>query len=158
MQVLWLRYLTEINEKTVEIPKELTANPDINEAITQLRESAFIPAQLLGYEKFWDVVSTAKMHLSSTLRDGFPKGQAMGMKVGMKAGMEIGLKEGQEKGLAEGRAKGLAEGRQEGIKEGIKEGERNANLKNARTMKAKGLPLEIIVEITGLSIEDINKL
>ena len=130
MQVLWLRYLTEINEKTVEIPKELTANPDINEAITQLRESAFIPAQLLGYEKFWDVVSTAKMHLSSTLRDGFPKGQAMGMKVGMKAGMEIGLKEG----------------------------ERNANLKNTRTMKAKGLPLEIIAEITGLSIEDINKL
>ena len=122
MHVLWLRYLTEINEKTVEIPKELTANPDINEAITQLRESAFIPAQLLGYEKFWDVVSTAKMHLSSTLRDGFPKGQAMGMKVGMKAGMEIGLKEG----------------------------ERNANLKNARTVKAKGLPLEIIAEITGL--------
>ena len=126
MQVLWLRYLTEINEKTVEIPKELTANLDINEAITQLRESAFTPAQLLGYEKFWDVVSTAKMHLSSALRDGFQKGQAMGM----KAGMEIGLKEG----------------------------ERNANLKNARAMKAKGLPLEIIIEITGLSIEDINKL
>ena len=124
--MLWLRYLTEINEKTVEIPKELTANPDINEAITQLRESAFTPAQLLGYEKFWDVVSTAKMHLSSALRDGFQKGQAMGM----KAGMEIGLKEG----------------------------ERNANLKNARAMKAKGLPLEIIAEITGLSIEDINKL
>ena len=134
MQVLWLRYLTEINEKTVEIPKELTANPDINEAITQLRESAFTPAQLLGYEKFWDVVSTAKMHLSSALRDGFQKGQAMGMKVGMKAGMKAGMEIG------------------------LKEGERNANLKNARTMKAKGLPLGIIAEITGLSIEDINKL
>ena len=40
MQVLWLRYLTEINEKTREAPEELMENPEIKKAVTQLEESA----------------------------------------------------------------------------------------------------------------------
>ena len=86
MQVLWLRYLTEINEKTREVPEELMENPEINKAVTQLEESAFSEAQLLGYDRFWDMVSTAKMQISSSRR------------------------EAREKGLAEGRAEGRAEG------------------------------------------------
>ena len=55
-----------------------------------------------------------------------------------------------EKGLEKGLKKGLEEGRKEGI-----EIER---LKNARGMKAKGYPLEDIAQITGLSVEEIQKL
>ena len=50
--------------------------------------------------------------------------------------------------------KGLKKGLEEGRKEGI-EIER---LKNARGMKAKGYPLEDIAQITGLSVEEIQKL
>ena len=54
MYVLWLRYLTEINGKTREIPQELLDNPEIKKAVTLLEESAFSDAQLLGYDDFWD--------------------------------------------------------------------------------------------------------
>ena len=69
MQVLWLRYLTEIDEKTREVPEELLENPEIHKAVTQLEESAFSEAQLLGYDRFWDMVSTAKMQISSSRRE-----------------------------------------------------------------------------------------
>ena len=91
MQVLWLRYLTEIGEDTRKVPDELLANPEISKAVTQLEESAFDEDQLLGYEKFWDVVSTQKMQLSSTLRDGLERG--------LKEGLERGLKEGRKEGI-----------------------------------------------------------
>ena len=48
MHVLWLRYLTEIDEKTREVPPELLDNPDIKKAVAQLEESAFTDAQLRG--------------------------------------------------------------------------------------------------------------
>ena len=97
MQVLWLRYLTEINEQTEKVPQELLENPEINKAVVQLKESAFSKSELLGYEKFWDIVSTAKTTISSARNEGHRKG----------------LAEGLEKGLAEGKTEGKAEGLQE---------------------------------------------
>ena len=102
MQVLWLRYLTEIGEDTRKVPDELLANPEINKAVTQLEESAFDEDQLLGYEKFWDVVSTQKMQLSSTLRDGLERG--------LKEGRKEGLKEGREQARYEMAVKMKSEG------------------------------------------------
>lgn len=52
------------------------------------------------------------------------------------------------------RAERRAEGRAEGHAKGFDE----ANRKNARSMKAKGIPAEVIAEITGLSIDKINQL
>lgn len=49
MHILWLRYLTEINEKTRKVPEDLLTNPEIKKAVTALEESAFTDAQLLGY-------------------------------------------------------------------------------------------------------------
>ena len=80
MQVLWLRYLTEINEKTREVPEDLLENPEISKAVTQLEEAAFSEAQLLGYDRFWDMVSTAKMQISSSRREAREKGLEEGRK------------------------------------------------------------------------------
>ncbi len=52
------------------------------------------------------------------------------------------------------RAERRAEGRAEGHAKGFDE----ANRKNARSMKAKDIPAEVIAEITGLSIDKINQL
>lgn len=88
MQVLWLRYLTEINEQTREVPEDLMANPEVKKAVTALEESAFTEAQLLGYEKFWDIISVEKTLYNSAERRGMEKG--------MKKGLEKGLEKGHE--------------------------------------------------------------
>ena len=80
MHVLWLRYLTEIDEKTREVPQELLDNPDIKKAVAQLEESAFTDAQLRGYEKFWDTVSVEKTLINSAERKGCAEGRAEGIK------------------------------------------------------------------------------
>ena len=48
MQVLWLRYLTEIRDQTEQIPPELLAEPALEEAVEYLRESAFTRDELAG--------------------------------------------------------------------------------------------------------------
>ena len=78
MEVLWLRYLTEIDEKTTKVPEELLENPEIKKAVTVLEESAFTPEQLLRYEKFWDIISVEKTLISSAERKGLEKGKAEG--------------------------------------------------------------------------------
>lgn len=60
MQVLWLRYLTEIDEKTKTVPAELLACPEIAKAVSEIEESAYTEGELLGYDKFWDIVSVEK--------------------------------------------------------------------------------------------------
>ena len=54
--------------------------------------------------------------------------------------------EGRLEGRAEGRAEGLVEGRAEGIRT------------TAKGMKDKGIDLQIIADVTGLSLDDILKL
>ena len=51
------------------------------------------------------------------------------------------------------RKEGLEEGMKEGMKEGIKEGEKNI----IKKMKEKNLTDEEIMELTGLSLEEINE-
>lgn len=73
-------------------------------------------------------------------------------------GRAEGLAEGRAEGLAEGHAKGLSEGRAQGRAEGLSEGIAQANQQNARSMKAKGIPVSLIAEITGLSVQEIEEL
>lgn len=49
-------------------------------------------------------------------------------------------------------------GKKEGLSEGRKEGEKNALCETARKMKAKGFEANDIAEITGLSLEEIEKI
>lgn len=112
LQVLWLRYLTEMEEKTAQPPSDLLEVPEIREAIEQLAESAFTKAELESYDKYWDSVSSEK-----TL-----------------------IVEAEETGRAEGRAEGIKEGK----------------LQIAKTLQAQGMPLDQILEITGLDKEDLT--
>ena len=75
-----------------------------------------------------------------------------------KKGYIDGIEEGRAEGRAEGREEGRAEGRAEGREEGRAEGELNALRKTAQTMKKEGLDFQLISRITGLTIEEIEKL
>ena len=57
MQVLWLRFLTEIDENTRKVAKELRENPQVSEALDIVEESAFNDEDLAAYNGFWDRVS-----------------------------------------------------------------------------------------------------
>ena len=47
---------------------------------------------------------------------------------------------------------------EEGRKEGRKEGEREAKLETARKLLDKGIDIEIIADVTGLSVEELEEL
>ena len=90
MQVLWLRYLTEIDGYMETVPQELLDIPEINKAMEVVEESAYTPEQLLGYDKFWDIIRTENTLYSS----------------GVRQGLEKGMERGREEGRLEGRAEG----------------------------------------------------
>ena len=133
MQVLWLKFLTEINEKTVDVDPELLKNPEISKALdicTYLTQE-----ELLGYYRYWDAISTAKTLASGKYKDGL------------------------DAGLAKGREEGRAEGRLEGEKIGIEKGRADAMREMARTLKSLGkMSIEEISVATGLSAEEIEKM
>ena len=54
--VLWLRFLTEIDEQTLEAAPELIADDNIKQALDLVEQSAYSEAQLEAYDKFWDAV------------------------------------------------------------------------------------------------------
>ena len=54
--------------------------------------------------------------------------------------------------------RGLETGLEKGRKEGIEQGTFKERRKNAKAMKALGLPLETIAKVTGMSADDIAKL
>lgn len=64
----------------------------------------------------------------------------------------------REEGRLEGRAEGRLEGREEGRAEGRAEGITKGKTEVAAKMKALNLPVEIIMQATGLSKEDIDNL
>lgn len=146
MQVLWLRFLTEVDERTLQVPQELLAEPEIQKAVDVLEESGFTPAQLQGYDDFWDAVRVERTIRESAEERGYAEGMAKG------------IEEGMAKGIEEGMAKGIEEGMAKGIEEGIAKGELQKSLAVARKMKKSGIGDQQIMDFTGLTLAQIATL
>ena len=71
---------------------------------------------------------------------------------------ETGREEGREEGHKVGKEEGLKEGKEEGIKEGREEGARQKSLDIAKRMLEKGIDIETISELTGLTEKEISEL
>lgn len=130
MMVLWLRFLTEINEKTSQAPKELINDELVTKALSLLEDSSYTPEQKRAIDRYWDMVSRERTMVFSSRQEGLAEGRA----------------EGRAEGLAEGRAEGLAEGRAEGV------------ISVALNLKNMGLSVEQVMKATGLTAEEIEKL
>lgn len=70
MTILWLRFLTEINDHTQEVPAELLENPEISKALEEVKISAFTDEELRAYDKFWDRVSSEKTLMEGRYDEG----------------------------------------------------------------------------------------
>ena len=103
---LWMRFLTEINEKTTEVPQELLENELTREAVKHMEKAAYTKKQLEAYDK-WKI---AAMTERSALKDAKKEGRT-------EKEIEVVIKSDEE-----------------------------------------GLSPEIISKITGLSIEEINRI
>ena len=110
MMVLWLRFLTEINSNTKEIPADLLNDPEIGKAVEDLEVSGFTDAELRAYDKFWDSVSVER----TLMDDRYQKGKEEGMS--------------------------------------------QRSLEIARKMLAKGMDEASIMDMTGLTAEEIKLL
>jgi predicted transposase/invertase (TIGR01784 family) len=62
------------------IPAELLEDPTIAQAVELLKESAYTEAELAGYEKYWDIVSTQ----ATLLKDAELKGVRQGISQGVQ--------------------------------------------------------------------------
>ena len=106
MMVLWLRFLTEINSNTKDIPSDLLNDPEIGKAVEELEISGFTDAELRAYDKFWDSVSVER----TLLDDRYQKGMEKGIETGFKKGRAEGMEEGMNQRSLEIAKKMLAKG------------------------------------------------
>ena len=96
MAVLWLRFLTEINEDTTTVPEELLANPETSKALKEVEESAFTEEEMEVYDHFLDMLGADRLL--------FVDSNNISRKKGREEGLAEGLAEGRKEGLAEGKA------------------------------------------------------
>lgn len=129
MAVLWLRFLTEIDEHTKEVPQELLDNPDTSKALKAVEESAMSKDELLAYDDFWDKLGAERLLIVDSNR----------------------------RSMEEGRAEGLAKGRAEGHKEGMEEGLAKGRAEVARNLQNMGMSIEDISKATGISKDEIEQ-
>ncbi len=82
MAVLWLRFLTEIDDDTQTPSADLKENPEIKKALEEVEVTAFTEEELRGYDKFWDIVRTEKTLLGGSYEKGRAEGRAEGIAEG----------------------------------------------------------------------------
>lgn len=79
LQVLWLRFMSELNEKVNQVPNDWLEVPEIKQAIDLAEEAAYTPAELADYDRYWDAISIEKTLVSSALREGEERGVLKGV-------------------------------------------------------------------------------
>ena len=75
LQVLWLRFISELNEKTNQAPEEWLETPEIKEALDLAEEAAYTPGELAAYDQYWDAISIEKTLVGEAEIRGEIKGE-----------------------------------------------------------------------------------
>jgi predicted transposase/invertase (TIGR01784 family) len=79
MHELWLRFLTEVDEKTKEIPPEFLKDELICEAVGYMEKAAYTKEQLAAYDKYKIDVMSAQSMIDDAEEKGIEKGIAKGI-------------------------------------------------------------------------------
>ncbi len=132
----------EMYKESGYYPEELTKDNEIAMAIEQF-------GQVSADERFRYYL----MDIEKSERD-----RVSDMENAIEEGMLKGIREGMQKGIREGMQKGIREGILKGKDEGIQEGILKGKLEVASGMLANKIPKSVILQVTGLSEEDINKI
>ena len=102
----------------------------------------FTPRELREYEDSCKAYRDLKNSLDTALRQGRAEGHAKGL----------------EEGLEQGHAKGLEEGLEQGHAKGLEEGRTEEKMKMAKNLKSLGVNVKTIMQASGLTEEQIERL
>ena len=168
MQILWLRFLTEINENTKEVPAELMENAEVNQALEIVEIAAFSDEEMRAYDKFWDRVSTQRTYEEEIKQKAEEEANKRANKRVEEANKraEEAIKKLEEKAEekikeAQSEAKAIVEEAKAKAEEAEAKAKAKAEqqkIDTARKMKADGLPFELIAKYTGITIKEIEAL
>ena len=151
--------LTSLSDKWMYVLKNLSRLDNrpssLREKIfTKLFDAAaiarFSPNELREYEDSLKAYRDIKNSLDTAKEEGRAEGREEGRAEGREEGRAEGREEGRKEGRAEGREEGRAEGREEGRAEGI--------AMVAKMMYAKGIDVDVIASMTGMTIDKIKAL
>ncbi|MCC2625240.1 MAG: hypothetical protein K0R14_1113 [Burkholderiales bacterium] len=98
LKVLWLRFLREIDDKTVIVPQEFMDVPEIAEAVSIAQSNDYTIGELNAYEAYWEAVKIERAYASGT----FDEGRAIGEAIGEARGKVEGKMEMAEAMLMQG--------------------------------------------------------
>ena len=99
---LWLRFLTEINGNTKEVPEELMMNPLTKKAVTLMEEAGMTEGERYAYWKNIDNVLVEQAIMREAINKGFEQGMQQGIEQGIEQGERLALFEIAKKSLAQG--------------------------------------------------------
>ena len=130
MQVLWLRFLTEIDRDGADdVSQDLLDNPQTGEALEIIRESGLNDVERAAYEGFWDRVS-----------------------------IETTKKAYEDRLVAERDAANAERDAANAERDAAIEKMRQDKLDTARNLKAMNLSVDQIATATGLTVDEIKAL
>ena len=128
----WLYALKNLY-KLSQRPKEL-CDKVFDRLFEEAEIAKFSPLEMREYEASKKAYRDIKNSVDTAKREGIAEGMKQGMEKSMKQGIEKGMKQGLEKGLEQ------------------------RSLEIARKMLAKGMDAASVMEITGLSAEQMQHL
>ena len=106
----------------------------VEERYIKAEIAKFTPQEMREYETSKMAYRDIKNSVDTAKREGIAEGMEIGLEKGMKQGMEKGMKEGMEKGMSQ------------------------RSLEIAKKMLAKGMDEASIMDMTGLTVEEIKML
>ena len=134
----WLWLLAGKEEKIKMAEKE---NFELSKAIEELKRMNLTETEEEVYEARQKAIWDYNSQMLAAKEDGFEQGKEEGLKVGKEEGLQQGIKEG----------------RKEGREEGKKEGREEEKINIVRKLLKKGMAIDEISEITGMTKEEIEK-
>jgi hypothetical protein len=156
---LWLKFLTDINEETKEVPKELLENELTCEAVEYMKRAAYTKEELEAYDKWKIDIMTERGAINDAKNEGLSEGRVEGEAIGLKKGESIVLEKVESIGLKIGEQERVK------LKQKIEKLEKDKALAKDKALEiaknAKGvlgLSVEQIQKLTGLTKEEIEKL
>ena len=129
------RYISPLKNlyKLTQRPKEL-CDKVFDRLFEEAEIAKFTPQEMREYETSKMAYRDIKNSVDTAKREGIAEGMEIGLEKGMKQGMEKGMKEGMEKGMSQ------------------------RSLEIAKKMLAKGMDEASIMDMTGLTVEEIKML
>jgi predicted transposase/invertase (TIGR01784 family) len=104
ISLLWLCFLKEIQKGNdmlnEDLIKELQTVPEIAEALELTKESAYTPAQLEVYDKYWDNISIEKTFIVDAEAKGKIEGLTEGEIIGEQKNKVLTIINGDKMGLS----------------------------------------------------------